>query len=373
MKASVTYTTNRGTLRARIKLHKQPPGIFDLGIKVDTNQFDKAKQICGDPQVQLYMTRAKDFIVSATRPGSTPQSLWAEFIASQTSQRIHSIKDAFDYYIMEAVVAKKTRSNVLIARAKIEQADMLYMDLKELTPAKIIKWVKEIPVSPSTAYLYFTEFRAVINKYITDHSLDIEIDMNRIVKAPKPIKKPNDVKEFMTLDEIRALLKVEFPSKNQNYCRDLFCLMTFTGMAITDLSRFTLDMVKDGNEGKKWLMYDRQKTGNTCELPLIHQAVEIINKYEWPISVSTRLIQHHCKTTLSTHLGAKITPHTARHSWGCIALEFGFSMESVSKMLGHSTMRTTERIYAKVTRDKIEREMREIPVGMKRLMEEPSV
>lgn len=370
MKATVTYILRRGTIRARIKLFKQPPGVFDLGIKVDSDKFDKKKQICGDPKVQLYMTRAKDFIVSATRPGSTPQSLWAEFLASQTSQKIHSIKDAFDYYLMEAIVAKKTRSNVVIAKSKIEQADMLYMDLREITPAKVLKWVKDLNVSPSTAYLYFTEFRAVINKYITDHSLNIDLDMNRILKAPKPTKKPSDVKEFMTLDEIRELLKVEFPSKNQNYVRDLFCLMAFTGMAITDLGRFTMDWVKDGKEGKKWLVYDRQKTGNTCELPLIHQAMEIINKYEWPLKISGRLIQHHCKETLSVHLGAKITPHTARHSWGCIALEFGFSMESVSKMLGHSTMRTTERIYAKVTRDKIEREMREIPEGMKKLMAE---
>lgn len=368
MRASVTYSVKRGTLRIRIKLPQIPAGVYDTGIQVPKEQFDKSKQICGLPEVQLYMYKASRFIRESSRPGLEPQDIWTLFVQSETSKKVHTLNMAFDYYLMENVIARSTRKSVLDTMARLRKQGLLDVDMREITPAIIVRFIKSMTVSEATAHKSFRWIRSVVNKYIRDHQLTIKLDLGHAVKAPKKSKIVRKGEEpFLTLEEVKHVMELSLTEK-LGYARDMFCLMAFTGMAIQDMSNFVPEWIDEDG----WLTYARKKTGNACEIPVIAQAKTIIAKYTWPMRISMRTLHHHC-ATISQAIGKNITPHTARRSFGCIALELGFSMEAVSKMMGHSSIRTTESIYAKVTRDKIKREMRELPAGMKLLMNQPLV
>ncbi len=369
----VTYSIVRGTLRARIKLSKTPPGIYDTTIRVPKEQFDAKKQICGKPEIQLYMDKCRAWILGAIRPGSTPQSLWAAFMESETAKKIHTLADAFDYYFMESVVSQQRRETVSELKKKVERANLLYTDLRDLTPAIVSKFFRDLEeggLKDTTAYMNLSCFKTLVARYDQAHRLKLDLDMSKVMKVPKQAKfvKPGE-EPYLNLDQVVEILKLDLTGRPKlAYGRDLFCLMALTGMSVADLLAFTPALIDKSG----WLSYPRTKNGEPCEVPLIAQAKEIIAKHTWPIRLAKRSVQHNCEL-LGKVVGRRISAHTGRKSWGCIALELGFSMEAVSKMLGHTSIRTTESIYAKVTRVKIEREIRELPAGMRTLMTQPLV
>ena len=150
-----------------------------------------------------------------------------------------------------------------------------------------------------------------------------------------------------------------------NYVRDLFAIMCFTGLSVSDLIKFTPDKMISADG--KWLRYQRTKTisrnGKRCTVPILPITRQLVYKHEWPTKFPIRTIQYNC-ARLAKIMERKITPHVARHTFGGLMLYFGFSMESVREMMGHSSINVTENIYAKVSKQKIEREMATIPKMM---------
>ena len=142
--------------------------------------------------------------------------------------------------------------------------------------------------------------------------------------------------------------------------RDVFLFACYTGAAYCDLMALNRGHLVCDDEGALWLKFNRQKTGVLCRVKLLPEALRLMNR----LSDEGRdtLLPHINYMTYQSHLKAlrlragialPFTSHTARHTFATlVTLEQGVPIETVSKMLGHSTVRMTER-YAKVTPQKL--------------------
>lgn len=173
-------------------------------------------------------------------------------------------------------------------------------------------------------------------------------------------------RRFLNLQELKQIEKVK-PSKPQlQMLKDAFLFSCYTGLAYSDLYSLKIGEVKLGLGNKFWIEIFRTKTGTRVSVPLIPKAIKLFEKYSGAKSNDDKLFclftNQVCNRYLkdlatSAALKKQLTFHQARHTFATtVTLSNGVPIESVSKMLGHSSLTTTQ-IYAKVVDSKIEQDM----------------
>jgi site-specific recombinase XerD len=173
---------------------------------------------------------------------------------------------------------------------------------------------------------------------------------------------------FLTNQELLLIEEKQFSVPRLEWVRDLFVFSCYTGLAYTDVMQLKPSNIIVGIDGKRWIKTFRQKNDIAVNLPLLPQALEIINKYiEHPRAKSKRtLLPVISNQRLNGYLKEiadilgiekNLTFHLARHTFATtITLSNGVPIETVSKMLGHTKITTTQ-IYAKVVEKKIGQDM----------------
>ncbi len=148
----------------------------------------------------------------------------------------------------------------------------------------------------------------------------------------------------------------------------MFLFSTFTGLAYSDLKNLRHSHIQEQADGSRWIVLNRRKTGTTSYIPLLEIPMQIIEKYKNTKFAGVGGFVFKMMTNMNCNLHLKIvaqvakidkniTFHTARHSFATsVCLSNGVPIESVSQMLGHLSIKTTQ-IYAKVTRTKINEDM----------------
>lgn len=369
MTPRITFSVVKNTLKIRIKIHTVEPATFDTGIFCPREKFDAKKQICGYPAVQTFMDSTSEAIRKAFLPGMTPESLWNKILEQrQEAMQTHTVKDSFEYYLKFSKVRKATKANKLTLIEHLKAHGFYEKTIKDMNGAAFREFLGCLEMSESSLHATYVRLRTVLSRYIKDHSLSIQLP-SAIVPKAKPTVPAQD--EFLTWDELQVLLKAEAPERKEKahnrkvlLSMDMFRLMCLTGMAVGDVVKFDPAKHVDG----KWIKYYRKKNGRPCTIPLLPQTQEIIDRHKWPAIISTRAIQLCCENIISGIVGRKMKSHSGRKTFGAIMLELGYSMESVAAMLGHSTPQITAKIYAKVSKAKIEREMKELPPAIKQMM-----
>lgn len=173
---------------------------------------------------------------------------------------------------------------------------------------------------------------------------------------------------YLSEQELRSLHDKHLPIERVATVRDLFLFQCYTGLAYKDLANLTAENVQIGIDGRKWIYTRRGKTDVPCHIPLLPLAEEILNKYEdHPCrDISGSLLPVPSNQKMNAYLkevgdlcGIKKSLHThlARHTYATtVTLSNGIPMETVSKLLGHRKLQTTQ-VYAKVLDEKISAEM----------------
>ena len=142
--------------------------------------------------------------------------------------------------------------------------------------------------------------------------------------------------------------------------RNLFLFSCYTGVAYCDMIALNREHLFTDDEGTLWLKFRRQKTNTLCRVKLLSEAVRLIQRYQSeerstlfvPIAYSAYLIQLKA-LQLRAGISIPLSAHVGRHTFATlITLERGVPIETVSRMLGHSNIQTTER-YAHVTPKKL--------------------
>ena len=176
---------------------------------------------------------------------------------------------------------------------------------------------------------------------------------------------------FLTEEEINTIINKEFSGKGLNLVRDMFIFSCYTGLAYIDIYNLKKEQLSIGIDKNLWIITNRQKTGNSSNIPLLPIAEEIIKKYENHPSVSNsgKLLPVYTNQKVNEYLKTiaencgihkKLTFHCARHTFATtVTLANNVSIESVSKILGHKSIKTTQH-YAKILDKKVSEDMKNL-------------
>ena len=185
--------------------------------------------------------------------------------------------------------------------------------------------------------------------------------------AEYSIKKEKPKIKYLNDDELNRIIAKKFDCLRLEQIRDIFIFSCFTGMPYCDIATLTEDEIQKHFSSDLWLKYDRHKTGNKSDLPLLKIPLMILEKYKgkqkngkcFPVPSNQKVNSYLKEIGDMCGIQQKLTFHLARHTFATKMLEVGISMESVSKMMGHTKLATTQ-IYGNITRNKIQREMASI-------------
>jgi len=171
-------------------------------------------------------------------------------------------------------------------------------------------------------------------------------------------------KVILTQDEIISIENLDLTGKERlGMIRDLFLFMAYTGISYSDMQLLTINNIQIIDDKNKVIQLNRKKSKELCIIPLLFKAENFINKYKVLPSaiyndlvfpkISNQKMNEGLKSIAeSAKINKKISCHTARHSFACIALDFNVPIESISKVLGHTSIKTTQ-IYAKISSKKV--------------------
>lgn len=174
-------------------------------------------------------------------------------------------------------------------------------------------------------------------------------------------------RQFLTEKELSTIMNKTFTLERLNVVRDIFVFCALTGLSFSDVEGLKPEHVSVDDEGNYWIHKARQKTKNVCSIPYLESARAIADKYvDYPLCEKRGvLLPVISNQRMNSYLGEiagicginkPLTMHIARHSFACLALANGVSMEIIARMLGHSDIRTTK-IYAKVIDKSIAEQM----------------
>lgn len=181
---------------------------------------------------------------------------------------------------------------------------------------------------------------------------------------------------FLTASELARLESLPLDSTRLETVRDVFVFSCYTGISYTDLMALNTQSIREGLDGDLWIILQRQKTGNSVQVPLLHKAKNLINQYasDPRAQLHNRLFPKISNQKMNAYLKelaelAKIeknvTFHMARHTFATtITLSNGVPIETISKMLGHHKLATTQ-IYARVVERKVSEDMK----ALRRILE----
>jgi site-specific recombinase XerD len=193
-------------------------------------------------------------------------------------------------------------------------------------------------------------------------------------------KKTKTIKNPLTLKELIALENQAFSTQRLSTIRDIFVFQCYTSLTYVDVYNLRRTDIGIGVEGKYWILSARQKTGNETNIPLLPKALELTEKYKDhpvcvqrcsvpPVSSNQKMNEYLKEIATLCGLERELNTHLARHTFATtITLTNGVPIETVLKMLGHSSIRTTQ-VYAKVIEQKIGEDMNRLNERLSKAMD----
>lgn len=238
--------------------------------------------------------------------------------------------------------------------------------LKELAPAFITDFELFLRTEKNhcnnTVWSYMMPFRSIIFMAINNGWLQ------RDPFYAYSITKEETKRGFLSKEEINLLIKGTFKKPSYTLIRDLFIFCTFTGLSWTDMANLTKENLQTSFDGHLWIKTNRQKTGTESNIRLLDVAKHIIEKYDGMTDDDKLLpvpCYVNCKNSIKViakkcGIEKNVTWHMSRHTYATtVCLSNDVPIETLSKMLGHRSIRTTQ-IYAKITAEKVSRDMEKL-------------
>ena len=193
------------------------------------------------------------------------------------------------------------------------------------------------------------------------------LDKNPFVNYKAKVKEVE--RAYLVQEEIQAIVDKEFATERLNQVKDIFLYSCFTGLAYIDVKQLTRSNIGLGIDGGKWIFTNRQKTDTRSNISLLPIAEEILDKYKQhpqclnegkllPVLSNQKMNSYLKEIADLCEINKELTFHIARHTFATtVTLTNGVPIESVSKMLGHKNLRTTQH-YAKILDRKVSDDMK---------------
>jgi site-specific recombinase XerD len=224
-------------------------------------------------------------------------------------------------------------------------------------------WFKTLrKCSHNTTIKYITNVRKIINLAIDNEWLHHD-PFAKFKVSLKEVKR-----ECLSAEELQVMVDKSFKIDRLDQVKDIFVFCCYTGLAYADVEKLGPGHISKGMDGKHWIFIDRTKTGTSSHVPLLSPALAIINKYKdhpeainkerlFPVISNQKMNAYLKEIAYVCGIQKTLTFHIARHTFATtVTLTNGVPLETVSNMLGHKNIRTTQ-IYAKVVQKKVSQDM----------------
>lgn len=308
----------------------------------------------------------------------TAKELKDLFLGKEEKVEPKSLMDAFEYHkvkmesmIQVGKVAKTTLAKYNYCQGKVESFLQHRFKKKDILLSELsLKFVTEFEhyllvnerMQTNSAHKYIVNLKRIIN---------VAVSVEWIPKNPFDnfrCSYTNPEREILTQTELDVMQHKLILMPRLAEVRDVFLFCCYTGFAYSDIYKFERDAITIGMDGDYWLSTIRQKTGTRESVPLLPLPMEIINRYKnHPVCVKfNKLLPVNSNQKYNAYLKEiadlceikkTLTSHMARHTFATtVTLSNGVPLETVSKMLGHTKLSTTQ-IYAKVLDTKVSHDM----------------
>jgi site-specific recombinase XerD len=227
----------------------------------------------------------------------------------------------------------------------------------------------ELLLKPNTALTYHKHLKKVLNTAIA---------MNLISHNPYTtfrVTRNETHRDYLTIQELEQIKNKEICTIRMEIVRDIFVFACYTGLGYAELSKLSNTHVQYGNDKCEWIIIDRNKTDIRCRVPLLPQAKAILQKYEnfpvnrnrgklLPVNSNQKMNEYLKELAGICGINKNLSMHVARHTFATsVTLSNGVPIETVSKMLGHNSLKTTQ-IYARIVDSKISNDMDQLKLKL---------
>lgn len=372
---------------ARIVVNRQRANI-SLKTKVNPEHWDKTKgrlrtKDKGSLQVNGFIEQTRTQIfqcymdLKASGNTFTAQSLKARFLGEDKDRA--SMRELIDYQHekMEHVLHHDTMLHFQTSQTYImefiqkeyKSKDYLLKDLNYSFVVGFESFLRRYKpkhyqpkIGNNTIMKHIQRLRKMIR--LAFHMEWIERDP--FVKfKPRLIKKE---REFLSQSELKRLEKLSCSIERLTHVKDLFVFSCYTGIAYGDIMLLTKKNVVEAEDGNLWIITSRQKTSTSVKIPLLPQALQLLEKYSkarrtfitntlLPVLSNQKVNSYLKEIAYLCQIKKHLTFHMARHTFATtVTLTNGVPLETVSKLLGHTKLTTTQ-IYARVIEKKVNEDM----------------
>lgn len=355
------------TIHWNAKTMKMKPGTRDA-ILINTN-LDEIKNKLN----KLFL------FALASGELTSSKEVKAKFLGKGKEQIRHkTICDAFEYHnrkMAETVEVGKITRKTLLRYESTQNKVVKFMKREYRIKDKDLKDIRLSFITEFDHYLLTVEklqsntahkIIKIVKKIMNQAVILDWIPSNPLNQFKCSYKDP--VRVVLTQQELNTMMNKKLMIPRLVEVRDVFIFQCYTGFAYTDIFNFNQNAVSIGIDGEYWLTTYRQKTGTKENVPLLPIALDIINKYKGhleciekdkllPVDSNQRYNGYLKELAVLCGIDKKITTHIARHTFATtVTLSNGVPIETVSKMLGHTRLATTQ-IYAKVLEQKVSEDM----------------
>jgi site-specific recombinase XerD len=250
----------------------------------------------------------------------------------------------------------------------VEDIDINKLDYEFLSEYEF--WLKSVRrCGHNSTMKYLSNFRKIVNQCLRkgwlprDPFLGFKMTKREVERIA------------LTENELQALAGKKFAAPRLSQVRDIFLFSCYTGLAYADVKKLRASEVVWGVDGEKWLMTQRQKTDTFSRIPLLPAALQIIDRYKkvgeedgplLPVLSNQKMNAYLKEIADLCGISKNLTYHLARHTFATtVTLTNGVPIETVSKMLGHRNLKTTQH-YARILDLKIGEDMQ----ALKRKLQE---
>lgn len=330
------------------------------GVKVYADQWDDKRKVTARPdsldlnmKLDLMMSNILEYVNSLIR-----RKVPFDFESFDVFLKNSSESDSFIDFIVRRTDERKDRAEGTIKHYRtlvkaLEDFGRInyFHDLTRSNITMFDNYLRSKGIKDTTVYGYHKNMKAYINEAIRFGIISENPYVGLKINRGK-----SDKRKYLTYEEMRRMERCRITDPSVNRVRDLFLFQCYTGLAYSDLYKF--DFASDvERRGNKFIIADRRvKTNEDYFIVLLSPAMDILKKYDFDLPViSNQKYNDYLKVAASfAKIDKNLTTHCARHTFAVFALNNGVPMEVVSKMLGHTNIKTTQ-IYAKVLNTEVEK------------------
>jgi integrase len=278
---------------------------------------------------------------------------------SESNLSVNTLKhyNTTEKYVKEFLMKKIHTSDAFLSKVNFKFITEFEYFLRRRIPTDHQK-----PMQNNGVMKHVERFRKVVNLAQKLDWINIDPFKNYQIKFKKVDR------GYLEPDELQRIEETKFKLERLTFTKDLFIFSCYTGLAYIDTVQLKPDEIHLGTDGNQWIISNRQKTGSPLRIPILPKAWAMIDRYKnhprskfngtiFPVISNQKLNSYLKEVADFCNITKNLTFHLARHTFATtVTLSNGVPIETVSKMLGHTSIKTTQ-IYARIVDAKISEDM----------------